>query len=287
MHRRQVLALLPSLAVGVSGVARGQSRFNLLRTVTLLTMTEATLLLGTILKAHAKGTFQYIKWWSNYTDRTWEVICEGGPTGKHARVKLSGYVWGEERQDLLVVYSGAGQIGGDDKSKGEPVLVHGRADWLYDRDRKDYLTTDFRHLTKFGENSVWGWVVGSEIVVGGTIGAAATIAAAPVTAGASFALGLFNVSAGAGSFVTISQGLQSLRESNKPVAAPELPPRPTPPAPLDPLPPKENNIVVAISTNPQKGDISGHGPDPSMAISGSFDNAKGTAGGSVERLERK
>jgi hypothetical protein len=96
------------------------------------------------------------------------------------RAPCLGCVWGDQSQDLLAVYSGSG-FNGD-----ESIVIHGRADWPYDKQREDYVTADFRQMVKFERQSVWSWVAGAEIVAGGAIGADA---APTVEAGASVATG--------------------------------------------------------------------------------------------------
>jgi hypothetical protein len=39
---------------------------------------------------------------------------------------------------------------------------------------------DFHLVTKFGDHSYWGWMLGAEIVVGGTVGGAGAVATATI-----------------------------------------------------------------------------------------------------------
>jgi len=246
-------------------------------------MTEAALSVTALVKARTKQDVRNFVWSSRYSDREWTFNGSGSAGGRKVSITMSGYVWGEEGQDLIVVYSGTGQ------SDDEPILIHGKADWLYDKQRKDYFTTDFRHAMKLGKNSFWGWVTGAEILVGGVVGAGgavagATVASGGVALGAAAWIGGAGAVAGSSALVSVSQAAKSLQESSAPVAAPALPARPEPPAKGEPLKPQEGKIIVAVSKD---GRIEGSGPDAANAVSGSFDNKSGNAKGEVGRTEKK
>lgn len=227
MHRRQVLALLPPLVAGLPVTARAQvasvpsgtvapvSHADVRKLVAVFTLTEAALMLAAQVNTKPSQSGE-AKWWASYNEHTWQLGLDGGVDKTSVSARLVGTVWGNERQNLLVTYAGNGQIG------KEPILVHGKVDWPYDRERRDYLTTDFWHLTKFGTDSTWDWIVAAETIFGG-VGSAAAITN-PVGLLGFLALG---VAALSGSAVLRSES-NSRRpaRSDTPAIPPPSPPRP-------------------------------------------------------------
>jgi hypothetical protein len=245
-------------------------------------MTEAALSITALVKARTGQDVRNFSWSSRYSDREWSLEGSGTAGDRKVMVTMSGFVWGDQGQDLMVTYSGSG-VSGD-----EPILLHGKADWPFDKQRKDYFTTDFRHAMKLGKNSFWGWVTGAEILVGGVVGGGGAIAGTAAATGglalgAAAWIGGAGAVAGSSALVSVSQAAKSLQESSAPVAAPALPPRPEPPAKGE-LKPQEGKIIVAMSKD---GRIAGSGPDVSNLVSGSFDNKSGTAKGEIGRTEKK
>jgi hypothetical protein len=267
----------------LSGYAFAQGSAELRKTVMVSTMTEAALSITALVKARTGQDVRNFAWSSRYSDREWSLTGSGVAGNRKVSVTMSGFVWGDEGQDLLVAYSGSGMSG------DEPILLHGRADWPYDKQRKDYFTTDFRHAMKLGRNSFWGWVTGAEILVGGVAGAGGAVvgtaaATGGLALGAAAWIGSAGAVAGSSALVSVSQAVKSLQETSAPVAAPALPPRPEPPAKGEPIKPQEGKIIVAMSKD---GRIEGSGPDASNVVSGSFDNKSGIAKGEIGRTEKK
>ncbi len=56
---------------------------------------------------------------------------------------------------------------GDWAAGDEQIHDHGRTIWP----RGSSSDYEFQHVMEFGSHSLWGWMKGAEIVVGGTIGA--------------------------------------------------------------------------------------------------------------------
>lgn len=291
MYRRQVLALLPSLAIGASGIARAQGVPELHHAVIALSTSEALLALAAQIKSQVEDDDAKLDWRISYTATTWQVRCFGSTRVGPVKASLLGTLRGKEgRDDLLVAYSGAGELGGDSKRKAEPFIVHGTVDWPYDKQRGDYFTTDFRHLTKFGENSTWKWIVGGEILVGSAVGIAGGIGATALVVGTG-ALGLLAWIAAAGAsgtaaigaasgLISISESVQKHFTGNSPVGAPDLPKRPEVPSQEKPFEWRDGKILVAID---RQGRIVGRGPTASNGIQGTFSKERGDGQGLVAR----
>ena len=104
---------------------------------------------------------------------------------------------------------------------------------------------------EFGSHSLWGWMQGAEIVVGGTVGAFAG-AETPVTA----VLGAISAASG---LISMTNVVKSQFEN-----APQ-PPSPPPSPPTTPAPPQTGSNLVAtveqsyIVVGPD-GAVSGAGP---------------------------
>jgi hypothetical protein len=162
----------------------------------------------------------------------------------------------------LVSFSGTGTGIGK-----EPIYVNGKADWRYDAQKSDHLTMDFYNVVKFGENSRWGWVRGTEIIVGGAIGAATAVA---FTGPAAIVTGIGNAVAIAAAAVTISDTVKEIVNSDEPVPPPARPN--PPPVPEKELTPTKDKIYVAVSS--KEGKILGS--DGALIASGSFRGNAGT-----------
>lgn len=256
---------------------------ELRKTVMVSTMTEAALSVTSLVKARTGQDVRNFGWSARYSDREWTFYGSGTAGNNKVSISMSGYIWGEQGQDLIVVYSGSGQSG------DEPVLIHGKADWPFDRQKKDYFTTDFRHVMKLGKNSYWGWVAGAEILVGGALGAGGAIvgtslATGGLALGAAAWIGGAGAVAGSSGLVSLSSSVKSLQETSVPVAAPALPARPAPPAQGEPIKPQDGKIVVAMFKD---GKIEGSGPDASNTVTGTFDNKSGNAKGEIGRTEKR
>ena len=280
---RRLFLLLPWCLSIFSGQVLAQGSAELRKTVMVSTMTEAVLSVTALVKARTGQDVRNFSWSSRYSDREWSLEGSGTAGDRKVMVTMSGFVWGDEGQDLMVTYSGSG-VSGD-----EPILLHGKADWPFDKQRKDYFTTDFRHAMKLGKNSFWGWVAGAEVLVGGVLGAGGAIAGTAAATGglalgAAAWIGGAGAVAGSSGLVSLSQTVKSLQDSSTPVAAPALPSRPEPPKKGEPLKPQDGRIIVAMFKD---GTIAGSGPDASNVVSGSFSIKSGTAKGEIGRTEKK
>jgi hypothetical protein len=187
------------------------------------------------------------------------------------RYRLSGYLWGEDNANWLVSFAGSGGIVGK-----EPIYINGKAEWLYDSKISDHATMNFYNVVKFGDHSTWGWIVGSEIIVGGGIGGGGAVAGLTIGTGgvgtaAAVLIGARAALAGAGAAVSLSNASKTFWEKLTP------PPEPPPSLPIpqkeEKFEPAKDKIVVAIS---KEGRVMGIGADGTLVLSGSVSGDVGT-----------
>lgn len=167
------------------------------------------------------GPIKEMKWSATYAARNWTVSLQGqdGPL----RITITGFLWGNADTGWAANYAGLGQLG------DEQIRDNGRTLWSRDGQPSE-SAYEFQHVMEFGSHSLWGWMIGAEIVVGGTAGAAAGIET-PVTA-------VTGAITGASSMIGVSDVVMSHF-----VNAPQPPPQPPPPA--RPTPPQKGDMLVA------------------------------------------
>ena len=192
---------------------------------------------------------------------------------------MTGYLWGQDEEGWLITYSGLGSVGDDE------IRIHGQANWPYDEEVADYRGVDFQHVMKFGTDSFWGWVLGAETIVGGTIGAGAAVAGSAVATGgvavgAAAWIAAGGAVAGSSALIGVSAAAHTLLESNEPVPSPPAPDRPPPPATGEQLVPSDGTIFTALSHD---GAIIASGPDGTHILRGGFkwDEVRGSADGTI------
>jgi hypothetical protein len=204
------------------------------------------------------------EWSINASDRSWILAIKGSVGDQGYQYTVSGFLWGEEREDWLITYAGLG-------STAERIFITGKALWKYDPKLSDHTTMSFEQVVKFGENSVWGWVRGSELVVGGTIGAAGGVIVAVGTP-AAVILGVGGAIAGAGSAATLSDVAKEFLESHEPPPPPIAPKLPNIPKNDEKITPRKGQIAISVSQEV----VFGHGPTEGLYIDGSFKGGAGT-----------
>ena len=134
----------------------------------------------------------------------------------------------------------------------------------------DHAGMSFDHTTKFGENSKWFWMRGSEIVFGGTLGAVGGVIVAAGTP-AAIILGIGGAVGGAASAVTLSDVAVEFFETPNP-APPAVPKPPVFPKSNEEISPGKDKIIIAISGEA----IGGTGPGEELTLSGSYEVGTGT-----------
>lgn len=204
-------------------------------------------------------------WSINFTERNFVLNVKDAYGASYT---MTGFLWGGDKEDWLVTYSGTGSSG------KEPMFINGKAVWKYDPNLSDRSAMVFESVVKFGLNSVWGWTRGAELIVGGTIGAGAGgmggVAFGPVGVVVG---GLGGALAGAESAITISNVVRDELIETKDPAPPAAPKPPAVPQKQQELHPEDGTIIVAVS---KEGQIVGSGPSKTMFLSGSFKDGTGT-----------
>lgn len=192
------------------------------------------------------------------SERSWVISVKGGLGNNPIEYGIRGFLWGDDGQDRLVTYVGTGSIA------NVPLQINGTAMWKYDSKLSKYTAMNIDNVVKIGEHSVWGWIKGSEIVVGGTLGAATGAESIPTL--------IIGAGAGAEAVVFISDTTREVVESlNSTPKPPANPPAPSVPEKGQSPPSKDDQIVVAVSEEA----ITGWGPNRDLTLSGSVNRDAG------------
>jgi hypothetical protein len=209
----------------------------------LLSMTESLLATATMVRTRMAGAgpIKEIKWTATYGARNWMVSLQGqdGPL----RITMTGFLWGNSDFGWAANYAGNGQLGDEQ--------IHGNGRTIWPRGgQSSFSDYEFQHVMEFGSHSLWGWIRGAEIVVGGTVGAAAGMET-PVTA-------VVGAIGGASGLISLSNVVVAQFEN-----APQPPSQP--PRPARPAPPQPGNMLVANAEQSYivvggDGNIKGAGP---------------------------
>lgn len=245
----------------------------------LTTIIEATVSSIALINDRApNSTVSDFAWSSSFNSSHWSFEGAGNINRDYLAFNMQGHLWGSgDNESFGVTYSGFGGLG------EEAIYITGRTDWIYDPEVSDYTRMDFRQVTKFGDNSWWGYVVGGEVIFGGAIGAGSAIAGAAAATGGlalgvSAWIGAGGALAGSSALVSLSDTVQSLVETDEAPATPSPPARPPLPQPDEELLPRTGSTLTAIA---QDGRMFGSGPDGIYALSGTFSLSDGTASGSI------
>lgn len=215
-------------------------------------------------------------WSATVEGAIWKLRVQGESPDTSARVLISGYEWNEVNGDLSVTYSGAGRF------NSNPVTLHGRGNFdksIAENGRPDFVSLRFSQVAKIGINSWWGWVKGSEIVLGGGLTAAGAVLAAPVTGGLSVLVGGVAAVQGALAGVSFSNLVRTSIESDVPVDPPNFPSAPSRPRSNQPLVPDDGQLWIAVSL--EKNTIIGEADRKKVLISGKISNDGKVISGNV------
>ena len=202
--------------------------------------------------AHSGSELKSLGWTAKVSDRLWSMSIESYGEKEEVRVSINGYSWGTEQSSNVVSYVGTGTMG------SVPVLIHGRIDWPKEKDKSGASSMTFEQITKVGKNSLWSWVVGTEIVGCGVAGGvSANVFAGGLTSGLSlpFAASIFitGASGGASACVSISTAVKETIDTDDPPSPPKAPPAPI----VEPKKPLPEEIIVVAESN---GILSGRFP---------------------------
>jgi hypothetical protein len=225
-----------------------------------LAIAEAVLATNSQLSDRAGSPIKEMSWSAEQNGRAWSLWMKGSSGKGPIQVGMSGFLWGDEADDWTMTYFGGGQSG------GEPIQISGKLDWPFDKASADRLGTNFKQVTKFGEHSVWAWVVGTEVIVGATVGGIAGVVVSAAAPPLTIVVGLAGALATASAAATVSNTVRSAIESDKPTAPPAPPPAPTP-SKEERLKPEAGTLIAAIS---KEGKVLGSGPDATYAITGTW-----------------
>lgn len=252
-----------------------QASSSLRKTAIISTMSEAMLASMSQIRNRADAALEKFEWTATFSESDWKLEAYGYASGREVKMTIFGFIWNEYGNTIVVNYSGGGGFA------DQAMRIYGRSDWLYDAKINDYRDMDFKQVIKFGDNSTWSWLVGSEILIGGTVGALAGAGATTIgTAGTAILAAPFvAVKAAmerAATLVTLSLVFEATKESNEPVPPPPSPARPEIPDGNSNLEPRDGYIIVAL--NPD-GSIVGHGSDGKITMLGQFSTDKNSAGG--------
>jgi hypothetical protein len=136
----------------------------------LTTISEATLAITSLIRDRHKSKVERLSWSAKYSERDWVLTVRGAIRGESIEFSTTGYLWGTDKEDWLVNYSGWGG------AAKEELRINGKALRLT---RNSRTTWPWIHqVVRFVEASNWGWLVGSENIFGGAIGDGTEIGAA-------------------------------------------------------------------------------------------------------------
>lgn len=260
----QLLGIITfSLSImGVAATAQDRAR----SAANLTTITEAALSSISLVSTHVQNKdFSDFSWSANLSERNWIFNGQGKLDGREIKFTMSGYLWGMDKEDWNITYSGLGNLG------DESIFISGRSDWILDNETLDYHDMNFRQVMKFGENSWWASVAGAEVLFGGVIGAGSAIAGASVATGG-LALGLAGwigaggAVAGSTALISASDTITSHMETEVP-PTPQIPSRPSLPQPNEKLVPRAGKSLTAIADNTE---MFGSSPDGIYALVGKY-----------------
>ncbi len=195
-----------ALMLPVSLHATSASAATFLQEMNLHTMLETTTSVLTTLGDYTKanpdgisdGTSRLgaagLSWTGTFNDSGWTYSGSGALGGVPLSMQYSGTLSGSNGSDIIVSVFGNGLLG------SMPLNMQGSTRWYYDSATDDYQAMDFSQLTKIGSNSLWGWVVGAEFLVGVSAGVVSGL-----VAGGAITIG----TAGAGAPAGLAAGLKT------------------------------------------------------------------------------
>ena len=280
-YYRTVCITILMFVVGSTSVPAAEQTTEIQKAAILNTIAEAAVATVSLVQDRSPAKLEGIAWSASYSERDWIFTLDGKlANGEALHFAVSGYLWGADNEDWLISYAGLGQQGKD------PIRINGRTLWRYDSKVSDHLAADFQQNIKFGEHSVWGWVLGSEIIFGGIVGAGGAIVTAGLSTGgialgAAAWIGASGAALGAGGLACASEAAKNLLEANSPPPPPPAPERPPVPKNGEKLFPQKGMIYTVVSHD---GTLLGSGPDGVLLISGKF-GATSASGTMEERRQ--
>ncbi|MEW7286175.1 hypothetical protein AB2S03_25430, partial [Escherichia coli] len=126
----QLLGIITfSLSImGVAATAQDRAR----SAANLTTITEAALSSISLVSTHVQNKdFSDFSWSANLSERNWIFNGQGKLDGREIKFTMSGYLWGMDKEDWNITYSGLGNLG------DESIFISGRSDWILDNETLD------------------------------------------------------------------------------------------------------------------------------------------------------
>lgn len=223
------------LLVAFAGSALAQEQQQQIRKAAIVSvMIEAAIVSSVLFEDRLDSTLGELFWSGQFSDREWEMQAEGNIADTGITFSINGFLWGQPEEDWSVTYFGQGSL------SEEPISVNGRAEWSFNSELGGHQNMDFHQVIKFGDNTWWGWVLGAELFVGGSIGATGGLVAGPAgSLGGAIIVG--------SAAVGISAGAKSLIESDDPVDPPRMPDRPARPIEGEVMLAGGDRIITVVS----------------------------------------
>jgi hypothetical protein len=282
--RTTVLLTFVALAVpGISSSARSQTQTAEVRKAAILTaISESATSQVTLIKDRLGADQSVnINFDCSYGDEDFRIHLYGSnASGDEINVRYTGHVLMEANNNMSISFAGTGSIGKD------PLRSNGNLTWLYSNESNDYRSIDFQMVTKFGDHSVWGWVLGAETIVGGTIGGGGAAATALIASDGA-AIGLIawitagGAGAGAAALISASDASKNLLEASEQPPPPVAPARPVVPSGKIQLV-SEGKIFTAISRDGTMFASS----NGQVILNAAFDNKEGYVKGGITSSEK-
>jgi hypothetical protein len=190
-------SLMIALFFSVANSAMGTT-LSVFEAMNIITMLEASTSALTTLSDVKNSTDFNASWDGTFSNSGWTYSLLGNFDGNPLNLNYVGTLNGDFGENIVVSFTGNGNLG------SEPLNIGGQMTWLYDSTLDDYLEMDFEQLTKIGENSLWGWVVGAEIGLGVATGVAVGIGVGTIIAPAGVVAGIKAGAEATGIFIVIS-----------------------------------------------------------------------------------
>jgi hypothetical protein len=184
----------------------------------LTTMTEALLAQVSLNRDLNRGSeeIREFGWDLRYSERDWVLRAHGRQADKKSEITIAGYLWDQTsngwNDGWIINYSGLGGLG------EEEIRAYGVANWrVVEGTRREFRDMNFRHTARFGRQTIWGWVLGTEIVVGGVIGGAAAAVVGSVAPPALPIVITAGAVGGAASMVGVSAAVKEILNTDNPL----------------------------------------------------------------------
>lgn len=272
-----VLGVMSGFFIVVSSTA--QELTSEKKMANLLTIGESAYATAALLHDFTDREMRSVSWQAGYTENTWTLTASGESPSWFFFLEIEGTLQEAQNDTWSIQFTGNGRINDE-----IPLVVSGRSELLL-LERTDgvpdFSEMQFEQMIRIGENSLWGWIKGSELIFGAVLGGAGAVLAAPVTGGTSLLVGLAGAVAGAGGAATLSNEVRTeFFESEEAVPSPEVPKLPEEPQVNEPIEVGEDQIMIAVMLSDEI--IVGSAQGGRVRITGDISRSDRSATGSVD-----